>query len=121
MLKRNLSVVLVIALGCTVGKASSVASALSDPEVKPQTVEIHKGPNTPPAKSTEKLRARMLELIADTKAGKAAPAKHPQTKLVTSNNLSKRTKIAIGVGIALGVVAIILIVNKPRLTGATFQ
>lgn len=121
MFKGNLSVVLVIALGCSVGRASSVASALSDPEVKPQTVEIHKGLNTLPAKSTEKLRARMLELIADTKAGKIAPATHRQTKPVTSNNWSKRTKIAIGVGIAVGVVAIILIVKKPRLTGAAFQ
>jgi hypothetical protein len=121
MLKRCSSIVLITALVCTLGGTSVFANASSDPEVKPRTLAIQQRPDTATENRTKpngELRAGMLALIAEAKAGKVAPATRPQTQPATSRNLSKRTKIAIGVGIAVAVVAVILIVNRPRLTGS---
>ena len=57
----------------------------------------------------------MVKLVADAKAGKVAPTERPQIQPAKSNNLSKRAKIAIGVGIAVTVVASVLIARSPIL------
>ena len=59
----------------------------------------------------EKLRKDILQLVADAKAGKVAPALRPQQPR-NSNNLSKGAKIGIVVGIAVAVIAIIVIAKE---------
>lgn len=120
MHKKFPALLLVITLVCTFGGTSVFAQTSGDPEVKPETLAIEEGPDAPPEShvmANEKLKVRMLALVAEAKAGKVAPAKHPQTQPATTNNLSKGTKIAIGVGIAVAVAAVILVVTRPRLTG----
>jgi hypothetical protein len=117
MLKKFASLMLVFALICTLG-TFAFASTQSDPELDSVGVSAALGlsPVTrTKAKPNEKLRADMLKLVADAKAGKVALAERPQIQPAKSNNLSKRTKIAIGVGIAIAVVAVILIAKSPAL------
>lgn len=61
----------------------------------------------------EKLRADILKLVADTKAGESVVTfPWPQIQSPQRNNLSKGTKIAIGVGVAVAIVAVILISTR---------
>ena len=62
------------------------------------------------AKSNERLKAGMTSLLSDARAGKIAPAAKPQIQPAQSNNLSKKTKIwiAVGIGVALVITAIII-------------
>ena len=62
----------------------------------------------PEARPEAKLKSDMKKLIAEARAGKVIPAARPQMQPVNSNNLSKTAKIAIGVGIAVVVLAIII-------------
>ena len=55
----------------------------------------------------EKLRAGLVKLVADTKAGRGTLSAPSQIQPVTRNNLSKGKKIAIGVGIAAVVVVVV--------------
>lgn len=110
MLNKFASLALVIALVCTLGGTSAIARASSDPEVKPKAGEAAPESRTEIKKDTRsdtKLRADVLTLVADAKAGKIAPSA-AQMQPAKSNNLSKGTKIAIGVGIAVAVVAVVL-------------
>ncbi len=50
----------------------------------------------------------MAKLLTDAKAGKVAPAARPQIQPAKGNSLSKGAKIAIGVGIAVLVLALIV-------------
>ncbi len=118
MLKKSMSFALAIALACALGGTSALANTPSDPE--PKTMGTETPSKSVPAtkneaKPNEKLRADMLKLVADAKAGKMTRADRPQMQPAKSNNLSKRTKIAIGVGIAVAVVAVVLIARSPIL------
>ncbi|HEY0377300.1 MAG TPA: hypothetical protein VGC87_10105 [Pyrinomonadaceae bacterium] len=64
--------------------------------------------------SQETLRADIIKLVAEARAGsKTVAPPRPQIQTSKGNNLSRGTKIAIGVGIALAVVVIIAVaVNK---------
>ena len=62
----------------------------------------------------EKLRNAFNKLVADAKAGKVAPEPRSQMQPRQSNNLSKGTKIAIGVGIAVAIVATIFVVKADK-------
>jgi hypothetical protein len=93
--------------------SSSINSNKDQPVARLRFVRI----DTNESRSNERLRINVLELVADAKAGKVAPAERPQIQPAKSNNLSKRTKIAIGVGVAAAVVTVVLLVRKPRLTG----
>jgi hypothetical protein len=93
--------------------SSSINSNKDQPVARLRFVRI----DTNESRSNERLRINVLELVADAKAGKVAPAERPQIQPAKSNNLSKRTKIAIGVGVAAAVVTVVLLIRKPRLTG----
>ena len=93
--------------------SSSINSNKDRPVARLRFVRI----DTNESRSNERLRVNVLKLVADAKAGKVAPAARPQIQPAKSNNLSKRTKIAIGVGVAAAVVTVVLIIRKPRLTG----
>jgi hypothetical protein len=117
MLNKIASVSLVIALICTLGGSFAFANAPADLEVKtkaseplPEFTIVNKKDSQP----NDKLRASMLKLVADAKAGKLVPSERSQIQPVKSNNLSKGQKIAIGVGIAAAVVVVILVVRHKR-------
>jgi len=117
MFKKLAAVMLVIALVCTLGGASTFANTSPDPEVKLKA--------EPPSTSTDAskkeahpkagLKTGMDKLLTDAKAGKVAPAARPQIQPAKSNGLSKGTKIAIGVGIAVLVIALIVKHQKDHL------
>ena len=117
MLNKFASVVLITALVCTLGGSSAFASNPSQPETKPALAETRSesGATRKEAQPNERLRADMVKLVTDAKAGKVAPSARPQIQPAKSNNLSKGTKIAIGVGIAVAVVAVVLIARSPIL------
>jgi hypothetical protein len=119
MIKRLTSLALVVALACTVGgtcvfagtppNAHATGDVLETPPASPMSVRE--------VQSNEKLRAGFSKLVADAKAGKVAPAARPQTQPRRSNNLSDGVKVAIGVGIAMALV--ILVVTHKR--GRTYD
>jgi hypothetical protein len=93
--------------------SSSINSNKDQPVARLRFVRI----DTNKSRSNERLRVNVLKLVFDAKAGKIAPAERSQIQPAKSNNLSKRTKIAIGVGVAAAVVTVVLLIRKPRLTG----
>jgi len=115
MLNKFASLVLVIALVSTLGGSSAFANSPTKPDAKrnvadvPGETEISDKDKVQP---NEKLKADMVKLVADAKAGKVAPAERPQIQPAKTNKLSKGTKIAIGVGIAIAVVVVIVIARK---------
>jgi len=113
MIKKLVSLIAVIAILFTIGGTSAFAKHLSAPPVMDEPVNA---PAEPPAKKaakpTEQLKAAMLKLVADARAGKVRVAPKSQIQPGNRNNLSKGTKIAIGVGIAVVVVLIIVVVHE---------
>ncbi len=63
------------------------------------------------AQPNEKLKADVAKLLSDARAGKLTPAPKSQIQPHQSNNLSKKAKIAIVVGIVVVVTAIIIYKN----------
>jgi hypothetical protein len=114
MLNRFASLVLVAALVCTLGGTSAFAKTPSQPDDKSKEVEAPPDSDATTKKEgqpNERLKADMVKLVAEAKAGKVKPTAQPQIQPAKSNNLSKGTKIAIGVGVAVAVVAVIVIVR----------
>lgn len=118
MINKFASVVLITALVCTLGGPSAFASNPSQPDTKPAMAETgseSSASTKKEAQPNEKLKADMVKLVADAKAGKVMPAAKSQIQPAKSNNLSKGKKIAIGVGIAIAVIAVIVIAKSPIL------
>ena len=115
MLKKLASFTIITALVCTLGGTAAFANSTSSQDTKNDTANV---PSEAPAKEevkpNEQLKNNMLKLVADAKAGKIVPAPKSQIQPARSNNWSKRTKIVIGVGIAVTVVVAILVVNHVR-------
>ena len=105
MLIRSISSLLVLMLILTLGETSALASSTSGKTPKPIMDEVISV--TDEARPEAKLKSDMEKLIAEARAGKVIPAARPQIQPTKSNNLSKTAKIAIGVGIAVIVLAII--------------
>ena len=117
MLKRIASMTLVTLIVLTFCRSSAYARTSSADEVKP--AENTATDDTGKKQVNEKLRADMLKLVADAKAGRVAPAPRPQIQPQKSNSLSKGTKIAIAVGVAVAIVVIIVAVKVDK--GPTFR
>jgi hypothetical protein len=112
MLKKLASAVINIALVCTLGGTSAFANSSSGPAAKTDAANVPSGgPAKKEVKPNEQLKNNMLKLVRDAKAGKVMPAAKSQIQPAKSNNWSKGTKIAVGVGIALAVVVAILVVH----------
>jgi hypothetical protein len=102
-MKRLVTLGTVIALICC---TCVVANARSEPETKITTT-----PAPPVAAETprnEKLRADMLRLVNDARAGKLKMPAQQFPQSTHRNNLSKGAKIAIGVSVAAVIVFAIL-------------
>lgn len=117
MFKKLSAVTVVIALVCTLGGISAFANTPSDPEVKlkAETSSTSTDASKKEAQPNAGLKTGMDKLITEAKAGKVAPAARPQIQPAKSNSLSKGAKIAIGVGIAVLVIALIVKYQKDHL------
>ena len=60
------------------------------------------------------LKNKMLELVADAKAGKVVPAAKSDIQPSKSSNWSTKTKVAVGIGIAITVLAIVVIIEAKK-------
>jgi hypothetical protein len=121
MLKKFSSVIVVFALCCSLGVPTAFGGSSSEPETKSKVAETATkpvGPGksevAPIEKPNEKLRADMLKLVRDAKAGKVTLPAKSQIQPPTSNNWSKETKVAVGVGVAVAVVVLILVVKHEK-------
>lgn len=120
MLRKSTSITLVIALISTLGVISASAQGLPDINSNPAEtgVDINSPApieTTPVKRSNEKLRSDIEKLLSDARAGKVVPTERRQMKPPQSNHLSKGAKIAIGVGIAVVVIALIVKYQKDHL------
>jgi hypothetical protein len=109
MLKKISSLLLVAALAFTLGGTSSFAqtSSLSDAGSKRVDGLQNSGiAGKTEAQQNRSLKADISKLVADAKAGNGLTVSDPQNQPAQSNSLSKGWKIAIGVSIALVVLAI---------------
>ena len=112
MLNKFTSITLVAALLVALCGTSVFANNSSGPDVKTDTANVPSGaPAKKEVKSNEQLKNDMLKLVADAKAGKVAMPTKSQIQPAKSNNWSKGTKIAVGVGIAAAVIVVILIAS----------
>lgn len=110
MIKKVASLVLTFALICSLG--ISALARPSDVEPKGTATETSSPASGLAIKPNEKLDADMRKLVADARAGRIAPAPRPQIQPAASNSFSTKAKVAIGLGAALVVIA--LIVNHER-------
>jgi hypothetical protein len=107
MMKRLLSVGIVAALICCFWGSAAFGKPGSDPNelsAKPASSEKEL------AKRNEKVKADVLKLVADTKAGKVVPRTPSPFQQTKRNNMSTGAKIAI-VAIIAGTVFLIFAVH----------
>ncbi len=109
MLKRFASAALVAALVLSLGGTSAFADTAPQPDNKSGEAAARAGTGTEAGKEAqpnEKLKADILKLVADAKAGKTGMAFPRPQQPPQRNSLSKGQKIAIGVGIAVAVIVV---------------
>lgn len=114
MIHRFASGTLIAALVCTVGGTSAFANTPTNTDTpRNGVVTVPASPASAKKElpANEKLRTDLVKLVADTKAGKEKAPGPPQFHPARRNNLSKGTKIALGVGIAAVVVLAIVVVH----------
>lgn len=113
MLIRLSSAGLIMTLLLTIGSTSTFAGNSSGNDAKadvaaPTTTLTNSASKADP----EKLRGGMDQLVREAKSGRLHLAERSQIQPPKGNHLSKTTKIAIGVGIAAAVIAIIVIKHQ---------
>jgi hypothetical protein len=114
MMKRLASGALMAALVCAVGGRLVFANTPTNTDTTAKAVLILPASPASAKKelpANEKLRTDLAKLMADAKAGKEKLPAPPQFHPAARNNLSKGTKIALGVGIAAVVVLAIIVVH----------
>ena len=114
MLNKFTSVVLVAMLVCTFSATPAFAIAPSKAGAKTGETFVRSDSDTEATKVVDaKLRAEVLKLVTDAKAGgKGVTLPRPQIQSSPRNNLSTGVKIAIGVGIGIAIVAIIIVSKR---------
>lgn len=112
MLNKLTSATLVAAMMLVLCGTSAFANNSSNDDVRTNTANVpSEAPVTKEVKPNEQLKNSIVKLVSDTKSGKVAMAPKSQIQPAKSNNWSKGTKIAVGVGIAAAVIVTILIVS----------
>jgi hypothetical protein len=107
--KKISSILLVVALDCALGgtRGFDQSSAIADSSSKRADGLQGSGiGGKTVAQQSRNLKAEISKVVADAKAGKRLSVTDPQNQPAQSNSLSKGWKIAIGVSIALVVLAI---------------
>ena len=114
MLNKFASMVVVVALVCTLAGIPAFANTPSEPKAKPGgTTDRPEAGSAADKVVNEKLRTEIRKLIADTKAGRdVVTVPRPQIQPPLRNNLSTGAKIGIAVGVAAVVVLLIFIKKR---------
>jgi hypothetical protein len=112
MIRRLASFMLAALILCAVSVTSASADTPTGAEVKSEGTSTQPAPRADGAKEMkpgEKLKADVSKLLADARENRRGATQPPrqQQPPPQSNSLSKGQKIAIGVGITVGVLAII--------------
>src|SRR5687768_1867004 len=116
MLTKFASVVLAAALVCTLSGTPAFASTPSQPGTKTGETAVRPGSGTEADKVVdEKLKAEILKLVSDAKAGsKGVRLPGPQIQTPHRNNLSKVAKVGIGVGVGIAIAVLIFVSARCR-------
>jgi hypothetical protein len=118
MFKILASLVLIFSVASAALGASDPASAPARPEAAAGATTVNPPAAAAPAKTEAqpegKLKADMLKLVADAKAGKTGTATPRPQQPAQSNSLSKGKKIAIVVVVAAAVAITIAVVHTRR-------
>jgi hypothetical protein len=112
MFKRLASGVIITALVCTLGGTTAFANTTCNADDATNPPAISSEAPSKEVERNERVKNNILKLVADAKAGKVAPVAKSQIQPARSNNLSTKTKVAIGVGVAA--VVLFLVVNHVR-------
>jgi hypothetical protein len=114
MLTKSTSLCLVVALITTLCCRSAFAqvSSLTTNELSRPIDSATVSTARNDSESNERLKASFATLLSDARAGKIAPAAKSQIQPAQSNNLSKKTKILIVVGVAVALVITAIVVYK---------
>jgi hypothetical protein len=116
MLRIVVNTALAIALLCTAGATSALASTPADP-----TAPVESTPTPAATNGTEaggegrvegKLKGDFSRLVADARAGKVGTTAHPRQQPAQSNNLSKKAKVTIAVVVVAVVITAIVVASK---------
>lgn len=114
MFKTFASLALVVTMVCSLGGASAFAQTSPQPTAKSSRISElpdSSAAGKKEAQSSKGLKDDVQQLIADAKAGRKLSIIDPQTQPKQSNSLSKTTKIALVVGIAVVVILIIVVIH----------
>ena len=114
MLKRVLSVLTMAALACatSVVNASAQDAGTRKIEAAP-TAAVLEPAETPESGAGAGLKAGLLKLVAEARAGGARQQQPPpRRRPAQSNGLSKGQKVAIGVGTAAAVILVIILSRR---------
>jgi hypothetical protein len=121
MIRKFSTVIVVLALFCSLGVHASFARSSSAPDNKtkpaePATEALDPAKTAPAStgQPNEQLRAGIHKLVNDAKAGKVMLPAKSQIQPAKSNGWSKGTKLAVGVGVAVAVVVAILVVKHEK-------
>ena len=111
MFNKFATIVLVAALVCTLAGTPAFASKPNQPVAKIEATADR--PDEAGNVVNEELRTKILKLVADAKAGRnVVTFARPQIQPSQKNNLSTGAKIAIGVSIAVAVIAVIIVSKR---------
>ena len=111
MPKRCLSLLLIVSLTltlCSVNTFGRSNSSSSDTPEGKAGIET----SAAAARRSERLKSGTLKLVADAKAEANHVTIRPQSQVPHSNNLSTGQKVAIGVGIAVTVLVVLIIAAR---------
>jgi hypothetical protein len=114
MFKKFASFMLVAALTCTLCGIPAFAQTPSQSDIKWNRVNDSTDSGSAGKKAAQphaRLKADIQKLVADARAGKGLSIADPQSLPRQSNSLSKGTKIAIVVGVAVVVILVIIVVH----------
>ena len=115
MLKRTLSVLTGATLLCATPFVTAVAQSATPAGVEVGSgaaLTVTEGTAKPGTQTGAGLKAGMLNLVAEARAGRVRPSSRPQGQPVQNNSLSKGRKIAIGVGAAAAVIILMIAISR---------
>ena len=114
-MRRIYSVLTMVALIC--GLSGGAALAQTTAAVRSEAASLSAGSEPeaagrPAARAGISLKAEMLKLMAEARAGKVSQSTPPRPRPPQSNALTKGQKITIGVGVAVAVVVLAIILSR---------
>lgn len=111
MRKKCLSLLLMISLTLTFCHSTAFGSVPLEGKTAATAAAAASGKDRTAARREERLKTTVLKLVADTKNESSRPAFRTPTQTPHSNHLSKKQKVAIGVGVVVAVVIVVGIIG----------